>query len=66
MASVKTVGKVGEFYVCFPAKEMNLVRWNIGTQEIIFVLQLKKIYKLSDKYIQNSRISNRNNTFKAH
>ena len=26
-------------------KGMNLVRWNIGTPEIIFVLQLKKIYK---------------------
>ena len=24
---------------------MNPVRWNIGTPEIIFVLQLKKMYK---------------------
>ena len=43
---LKTVGKVGKLYAYFPGKDnsKNLVRWHIGPK-IIFVLQLKKIYK---------------------
>ena len=44
---LKTVGKAGKCYACFQAKNSfkNLLRQNIGNLEIIFVLQLKKIYK---------------------